>query len=236
MANGDLLHRAVNAGRHKLMLHFDERTFDPEFFGQPVNNDDVDAAVLYLRELLRGFPFESGESEAVAIALLMTAVLRPCLHQAPGFGISARAPGTGKTYLTTIASELATGREPGLISWPNDEIEFRKTLLSCALGGDAILPIDNLNGTLRSDALCVFVTSQRYRQRMLGGNEQAEVPTRTLVVVMASISQSPATWCADSCSVKWMPVSSGLSGVPFRSTLSSRFELSASFTCTRVSP
>ena len=134
-ANGDLLYRSGYSGKHRMLMHFDERRFEPALFEERVNNDDVDGAALYLRDLLRGFPFESENDEAVAIALLMTAVLRPALELAPGFAISAHAPGIGKTYLTAIASELATGREPGLISWPNDEIEFRR---ACSLAASAV--------------------------------------------------------------------------------------------------
>jgi putative DNA primase/helicase len=180
LPDGELLLKPgyVRAG---LLLHF-----DPEQFALDIDDpspDQVDAAVGYLRELLSGFPFVDRVDETVALATLMTAVYRPGLTESPATAISARAPGSGKTTLQRLFPLIATGRDAGLVSWPDDEIELRKLLLSALLMGDGHLPIDNVNGVLRSDALCVILTSPAFTQRMLGGNEAVTVPTRTLVTV-----------------------------------------------------
>jgi putative DNA primase/helicase len=169
--------------REGLLLHFSQDEFSPELFEGERTPDDVDAAVAWLRELVSGFPFVDAVDMSVALAALMTAVYRPGLQSAPAFGTTARAPGTGKTTLQRLFCVIATGREAGLITWPDDEIEFRKLALSALLMGDGQMPIDNVNGVLRSDALCVILTAPVFTQRMLGGNEAVTVPTRVLVSV-----------------------------------------------------
>ncbi len=169
--------------RDGLLLHFDPQQFSAELFEAEATPDQVDAAVGTLRDLLSGFPFVDKVDEAVAISLLMTGVLRQALPSSPAFGITARAPGTGKTLLQRLPGVLATGRDHGLVSWPDDEVEVRKQILSQLLQGDGQMPIDNVNGVLRSDALCLVLTSPLFTQRMLGGNEVVSVPTRVLVSV-----------------------------------------------------
>lgn len=166
-----------------MLLHFDGQRFAAAEFEAPVTPDGVDAAIAFLRQLVAGFPFDGRTSETVAIAALMTAVMRPSMSAAPGFAITARAPGSGKTYLQRLLSLIATGRDVGVISWPDDEVEFRKLVLASLIGGEAVFAVDNLNGVLRSDALCVILTSPVFQQRMLGLNETVSVPTRTLVSV-----------------------------------------------------
>jgi putative DNA primase/helicase len=164
-----------------LLLHFAAEDFR-RLRDETPTPDDVDAAIGYLRELLRGFPFVDLVAESVAIAALITAVLRPALPAAPGFAITATAPGTGKTHLARLVGMLATGREPGLMSWPGDEVEFRKQALAALLAGEAVFAIDNINGVLRSDTMCVLLTAPIYTQRLLGGNDAVSVPTRTLML------------------------------------------------------
>jgi putative DNA primase/helicase len=164
-----------------LLLHFDPAAFPAEHVAKRPSDASVRAAVDALKELVRGFPFEDQFAEAAALAYLMTAVLRPGMVLAPGFAITARAPGTGKTHLQRTGAWLAVGRDVGVTAWPADEVELRKLLLSMLLGGDPILSIDNLNGFLRSDTLCVLFTSPTYQQRLLGANEAVSVPTRVTV-------------------------------------------------------
>lgn len=166
-----------------VLLHFNPAEFNADEFTAAVTPDDVDAAVVWLRRLVKGFPFDGGISETVALSALMTAVMRASMNAAPGYAITARAPGSGKTYLQRLLSLIATGRDVGVNSWPDDEVEFRKLALSALLGGEAHFAVDNLNGVLRSDALCVILTAPLFQQRMLGLNETVSVPTRTLVSV-----------------------------------------------------
>lgn len=180
---GVLLDAPGYAQHEGLLLVFDPSLYERERLTRAKTPDDVDWARVHIQELLSGFPFESAVDESVAIAMLMTAVYRPALPAAPAFAISARAPGTGKTHLQRMASWIATGRESGLISWPGDEQELRKALLAELIVAGGHLPIDNVNGVLRSDALCVLLTAPVFTQRMLGGNESVTVPTRCLVSV-----------------------------------------------------
>ena len=182
LPNGDELLRPGYT-RDGLLLHFDTQQFSEELFTGEVTADQVDAAVGALCELLSGFPFVEAVDQAVALAMLMTAVFRPGLAAAPGFATKSHAPGTGKTTLQRMVSVIATGRDAGLIAWPDDEVEARKLFLAGLLQGDGQLPIDNVNGVLASPSLCLILTSPSFTQRLLGGNDIATVPTRAIVTV-----------------------------------------------------
>jgi hypothetical protein len=183
LPNGDVLLRPGYSIRHGILLHFDERRFASDLFRLDPTPDDADGALAYLQELISGFPFVEKVDRAVALATLMTAVYRPGLLSAPATATTARAPGTGKTTLQSLYGLVATGRHAGLINYTEDEIELRKLILSVLLTGDGHMPIDNVNGTLRSDVLCLILTAPSFTQRMLGGNEAVTVPTRVLVTV-----------------------------------------------------
>ncbi|MCU0950032.1 MAG: hypothetical protein MUC68_02965 [Burkholderiaceae bacterium] len=165
-----------------VLMHFDPARFPAGYVARDITDAQVDAAVKCLRALISGFPFEGDASEAAALAYLMTCVLRPAMTLAPGFAITARAPGTGKTHLQRMGARLAVNRDVGLNPWSGDETEFRKLVLSVLMNGDPIFSVDNLNGVLRSDTLCVVLTSPTYQQRLLGANEAVSVPTRVTVV------------------------------------------------------
>jgi putative DNA primase/helicase len=168
-------------------LHFDPKKFAP--IEECPNDVEVEAAVAFLLGLLEGFSFVSEVDRSVAVAGLMTAVLRPGLDYAPAFLITATAPGTGKTLLSRLFGLLATGREPAMTSWPDDEVEVRKAILTLLLAAEPVICFDNVTSILRSDALCVVLTSPVFVQRLLGGNDLARVPTRAMVVATGNALQ-----------------------------------------------
>lgn len=153
------------------------------FNGYEPSRADAEESLEELRDLLSGFCFRDSVSLAVALALIMTSIFRAGMPSAPAFGVSASAPGSGKTYLNRLCALLATGRDLTPIAWPGDEVEVRKLLHSALLGGDQVIVIDNLNGVLESDALCVILTAPEFKQRLLGTNELASVPTTATIAV-----------------------------------------------------
>jgi putative DNA primase/helicase len=166
--------------KYNLLLHFDPAKFPP--IEERPNDVEIDAAIGYLLDLLGGFPFSSDVDRSVAIAGLMTAILRAGLDFAPAFLITATAPGTGKTLLSRLFALAATGREAAITSWPDDEVEVRKAILSLLLAAEPVVVFDNVTAVLRSDALSVVLTAPTFAQRLLGGNDVARVPTRATFV------------------------------------------------------
>ncbi|MEK1898351.1 MAG: hypothetical protein AAAB19_02225, partial [Rhizobium sp.] len=121
-----------------------------------------------IRTLVASFPFVSGVDESAALAMILTAIIRPSLKTAPLFGVNATAPGTGKSKLVDVAAILATGRAAAVNSYAGDDNELRKVLESRLLQGDSFINLDNLSVALRSDHLCQVLSQEEVNIRPLG--------------------------------------------------------------------
>lgn len=121
-----------------------------------------------IRKLVASFPFVSGVDESAALAMILTAIIRPSLKTAPLFGVNATAPGTGKSKLVDVAAILATGRAAAVNSYAGDDNELRKVLESRLLHGDSFINLDNLSVALRSDHLCQVLSQEEVNIRPLG--------------------------------------------------------------------
>lgn len=173
-AEGELIQ---NRGFHRDagVLCLPDETF-PEIVETPTHGDAV-VALEKLRRVVRGFEFESEASEAVWIAALITAVIRPALRTAPLFAFSAPVMGAGKTLAADLISIVATGREPAVMSQGRNPEEDRKRYLSVLLRGDPVIQIDNVELPIEGDALCSILTSPIWQERVLGRSENVAVPT-----------------------------------------------------------
>jgi putative DNA primase/helicase len=136
-----------------------------------------------IADLLKDFPFDNETSLSVAMAELITAVVRRVLPIAPFFANCASCPGSGKTLLAKMASLLAAGKAAVVVSIPRDGDELRKRLAACLLAGDPVICLDNLSFDLRSDDLCAIATSSEWSERMLGHTQNLRLPTNSLFVI-----------------------------------------------------
>ncbi len=128
------------------------------------------------------FPFETATDRGVFLSALLTAAVRALLPTAPGFLIDSPTAGTGKTFLAKCLSILVGG-EPGVMPPNNDETELRKTLLALVRTCPRVILIDNVAGTLRSEALCSFLTDTHFSDRLLGASNTATGRTNALFVL-----------------------------------------------------
>jgi len=145
--------------------------------------DHAIAALKVLKRLLREFPFVSAVDLAVALAFLLTCIVRSALDNVPLFGFSAPVRGSGKSTLAELGAILATGRMAAVVAATSDPDELRKRLESSLLAGDTLVSLDNLNGVLHSDLLCQATTQAAVRVRPLGVSMQIEVPNTALFCV-----------------------------------------------------
>lgn len=140
-------------------------------------------------ELLAEFPFADadadggGHSRSVALAMLLTAIVRPALPSAPAFGCSATLMGSGKTQLAQIAPLLTLGRPAAVMAPPRDRKEEAKLIFAVALAGVQYLILDNYEYRVESDTLCAILTSQTYSDRVLSISKTAEVSTAFMVII-----------------------------------------------------
>lgn len=145
--------------------------------------EDAEAALKKLEAAFGSFPFDSGEKGAdksVALALALTALVRRSLPSAPMGAITAPVMASGKTLLADCIAILATGVSAPAMKYAETDEEATKTMLAVLAEGDQVVLIDNVERPLQGDTLCVVLTSETYRQRMLGRTEMMSVPTTTL--------------------------------------------------------
>ena len=119
-ADGSLLATPGYDPLSELYLMLDMRL--PPIPVSPTREDAL-RALATLKELFQEFSFQSNTLDlSVALAGLLTALLRGSLPTSPVFLVRASAPGTGKSYLVDVISTIATGRLcPVITSSPSRE-------------------------------------------------------------------------------------------------------------------
>lgn len=146
---------------------------------------DALAALKLLEDLLSEFPFTKEEdgaevSKAVALSGLITPVARGAFPVTPLHFARAPVAGSGKSFLVDIVATIAIGMLMPVISAGQKEDELEKRLGAAAMTGQPLLSIDNVDGELRSVALCQLVERQIVELRILGKSEQKRIETRAL--------------------------------------------------------
>lgn len=154
-----------------------------------------------LVDCIKSFPFCEPVDLAVAVALMLTALIRRSLPSAPLGAITAPTMGSGKTLLADCIAILANGTSCPVMVLPASDEEAGKLVLSILVECEAVVLIDNIERPLSGDWLCVILTSEQFTQRLLGKNAMASVPTSTLVLatgnslVLAGDTRTRAILC-----------------------------------------
>jgi hypothetical protein len=139
------------------------------------------AALATLTDLLVEFSFASPFNLAAALAVMLTAAIRPSLAHAPMFHVRAPMVGSGKSYLCELITAFATPQRGTPTTFPSDDEECRKMLLAELLRAPAVIEFDNLTSDLLAyKSLCMALTSEFISGRILGVSKTATVGTRVL--------------------------------------------------------
>jgi putative DNA primase/helicase len=135
---------------------------------------DAKKALRKLKDLLQEFSFADGQSLSVALAAILTVVLRGAFLAVPIFLITAPEPRSGKTYLIQVTGIIATGHRPVNTAGSINPEEMEKRIEAAGLAGRQILHFNNLpNGmALKSQALAQMSTEGQFVVRKLGGYEE----------------------------------------------------------------
>ncbi len=139
--------------------------------------DDARAALEKLRWLLKDFPFVAPSDESVALAAILTPLIRPSLRTAPLFAFRAAKMGSGKSLLADVVSMISTGRAAAVMSQGLDENEDKKRMLAILAEGDPVAVIDNIERPFGGAALCSILTQSTWRDRLLGKSQTLTLPT-----------------------------------------------------------
>jgi hypothetical protein len=140
----------------------------------PTGNDAVDA-LFRLKALLTSYPFVSKASHSVALAMLMTQVLRCAMPVSPLMAVSAKAPGTGKSHLVDLCSTIAIGRPcPAMGTGKKDE-EVEKGINTMLIAGVPGFSIDNVSRDLDTPILNMATERPLITIRLFGVLEAVEI-------------------------------------------------------------
>jgi putative DNA primase/helicase len=144
--------------------------------------EQAEAALALLTDLLSEFSFKDTKLDrAVALAGLLTALVRGSLPTAPVFLVHADTPGTGKSYLVDVISMVATGRLCPVITTSKSPEETEKRIGSVLLSGSSIVSLDNCTHDLGGVLLCQLTERPVIKIRILGRSEMPDCESRTTV-------------------------------------------------------
>ena len=142
---------------------------------------DVREAVTSLLDPVLEFPFVADTDRAAYVAAIFTILARDMIDgPTPMFPVRAPTPGTGKTLLTDVIGLIGTGRKPSAMSMTYENEELRKRITSLAMEGTSLVLLDNLSGSLGSDALAAALTATEWEDRVLGSSQMVRVPLRAV--------------------------------------------------------
>jgi hypothetical protein len=144
----------------------------------PSTEEVTEARKLILDRVLRDFPFVTTADRANTVALLLTPMIRNIIKcPVPFCIINAHAPGSGKTLIAKIAI-AAHGGDAWTFPKDNDD-ELRKQITTILMSQNTpIVNFDNLKrgSTVGSPALDSLLTSDVWKDRILGGNSSVALP------------------------------------------------------------
>ncbi|WLB64669.1 PriCT-2 domain-containing protein [Bradyrhizobium japonicum] len=141
--------------------------------------ENAQQALGFLKELLVEFPFVDDVSRSVGLSAQISTVCRGAYLIMPMHVVDAPAAGSGKSYLLSTISWIATGQDMPVISAGKSEEEMEKRLGAAVIRGQPLICIDNVVGELGGDALCQLVEQSRPSVRVLGMSQLVDVDARS---------------------------------------------------------
>jgi Bifunctional DNA primase/polymerase, N-terminal len=142
--------------------------------------DDARAAYTNLCEPFKDFPFVDDCHGSVALAAVLSIVVRHLLRTVPMFPVRSNVAGSGKGLLVDTIARIATGQGAAVWDEVRDPEEERKRLLVIAMNGDRVTCIDNLTQPLGSGPLDRAITEPNAKGRLLGFSKDVEAELTTV--------------------------------------------------------
>lgn len=139
------------------------------------------SAFVELKALLHEFSFAEVNDLSAALAMMLTAAIRPALSAAPMGHIKAHQIASGKSYLSSLIAAFASPSKPAAYAFPTNDEECSKLLLAALFEAPAVIMFDNLTSDLLPyKSLCSALTEGHLTGRILGASKTGTVGTRTL--------------------------------------------------------
>ena len=147
---------------------------------ESVTRDYARKCLARLLGVVQDFPFKSPCHKSAWLAGLLTMVARYAFRgNAPLFLVDANIPAAGKGLLIDVACLIAIGTLAGKYANVTDDDEMRKLILGIAMSGDRAAVLDNIAGSFGCASLDAALTTQIFKGRRLGTNENPEYQLMT---------------------------------------------------------
>lgn len=144
---------------------------------------DARAALDELKEIVVDFPFAHDRHRSTWLAALLSPLARQVFDgPSPLFLFDSNVSGSGKSLLTDTVGHVVLGSGMARMSATEDDEELRKRITTIAIAGDPVVLIDNIpnGGSLGSPTLDMALTSDVYRDRLLGVNKELKTHLRMI--------------------------------------------------------
>ncbi len=139
--------------------------------------EDVTCALGALQDVVSDFPFEAPAHRAAWVAALLTPLAWFAFDgPAPLVLIDKNVRGAGAGLLADVIALILTGRRFPVMTYTPDREELRKRITSLAAEGERLVLLDNLAGAVGNDVLDAALTSDRWKDRLLGSNRVYDGP------------------------------------------------------------
>lgn len=143
--------------------------------------EEIQSAVATLSEVIADFQFQSGEHRGGWFAALLTPIARFAFYgPSPLFLVDANVPGAGKGLLINVIGQIVAGSSMPVFSYSHEGDEMRKKVTTIAMEGRNTVLLDNIVGRFGNDVLDRALTASSWRDRLLGLNENIEVPLEAI--------------------------------------------------------
>jgi putative DNA primase/helicase len=152
----------------------------PQLLEEPTR-EHAKQALKLLIDLLPGFPFEGDVYRSVALAAILTAVLRGAFDVIPMNLWQAPDVGSGKSYLTDLISIIARGQVCPVVTNVKSVEEMEKRLGALVLEGVQMVSLDNCFHDIGGELLCQITERRLIRIRILGKSEMPECEWRGML-------------------------------------------------------
>lgn len=157
--------------------------FQPDYKIQEPTYENAQDALKILTPNFSEFPFATHTDFSATMAAVLTAVVRPCLEQAPGISLTGTTFGSGKSYLANTIAAIASPDDPLVATYPYKSDEASKLVLSICMEQRAVVLFDDMQYDWKSHGpMNRLLTSPTVSERVLGSNRTASAPTRILIL------------------------------------------------------
>jgi hypothetical protein len=180
LADGTLLATEGYHPESGLMLDLGDLNVPP--IPEVPTPQQAQAALTVIKDLISEFPFVDHGARSVALAAIMTALVRRSMPDAPVFGIDATRRATGKSLLCDVVTLIATGRRATVMNQPSSEEEAGKTWHSILMAGDPVVVMDNITHPIGGTTMCSMLTQPYFQRRMVGNKAMSGVPTNIVLL------------------------------------------------------